>query len=250
VALRPVPPAIPAVPDWYHRTVTSTASAEPPSQLGARSARLAPPRIGEPTARLSPRLRSILDELDGIFVDEGFAHLTVGELAARLRCSRRTLYELAPTKDELVLVVIDRRMRRTGAIAAEQVNAITDPADRLDAFMMAGSSELKRVTLRFREDVAGFPAGQRLIATHYRYATALVGEILEEGIAQGRFRPLQVRVVAEIIDAALERLQEPEVLRGHGMSFEDTALELLALLRHGLAVEPGPAPAPAKVRRP
>lgn len=208
------------------------------TEFGVRSATLAPRRIGPPTSRLSPRLKAILEDLDALFVEEGFAQFTVGDLAARLKCSRRTLYELAPTKDELVLVVLDRRMRRTGAIAAEALTSITDPAERLDAFMLAGSSQLKRTTIHFREDIARFPAGQRLIAEHYRYATALIAELIDEGIEQGRFRPMHSRIVAEIIDASLERLQDPELLRSQRIDFEDAALELTTVLRHGLAVEP------------
>ena len=34
--------------------------------------------------------------------------LTVAQLAASVGCSRRTLYELAPSKDSLVLIVLDR----------------------------------------------------------------------------------------------------------------------------------------------
>jgi len=36
--------------------------------------------------------------------DGGFAHLTMAEIAARANCSLRTLYSLAPSRDELVLV--------------------------------------------------------------------------------------------------------------------------------------------------
>ena len=64
--------------------------------------------------RDSPRREEILDELEAIFLAEGFRGLTVGTLAARLRCSRSTLYALAATKEELYLRVSDRILRRIG----------------------------------------------------------------------------------------------------------------------------------------
>ncbi|MDY7105979.1 MAG: TetR/AcrR family transcriptional regulator [Actinomycetota bacterium] len=204
---------------------------------GPVAARLAPERIGLPDRRLRPRQREILDQLDTIFVDEGFAGLTIQQLAARLRCSRRTLYELAPSKDELVLFVIDRRLRRTGHLAAEVLRTVDDPAERLTAYVLTGTSRLRRASIRFREDVARFPAAQRVMAAHHRYASAIMAEIIDEGIARGRFHPLRAAVVAEIVDAAFERLQDPTILRDLGISFEDATEELTVLLARGLAAD-------------
>ena len=55
---------------------------------------------------LSDRQREILDALEALAVHEGFARLTMAQLAARVNCSLRTLYGLAPRKDALLLMVI------------------------------------------------------------------------------------------------------------------------------------------------
>ena len=47
-------------------------------------------------------------ELTNLFLSEGMRALTVGSIAARLRCSRRRLYELAQTKEELFCQVTQR----------------------------------------------------------------------------------------------------------------------------------------------
>jgi AcrR family transcriptional regulator len=46
----------------------------------------------------------------------------MADIAANVGCSLRTLYDLAPSRDELVLTVIDRNLRRIGrgAISAIQ----------------------------------------------------------------------------------------------------------------------------------
>ena len=43
---------------------------------------------------LTPRQREVLDQLHEVFLD-GFAHLTMAEMAAAASCSLRTLYEVA-----------------------------------------------------------------------------------------------------------------------------------------------------------
>jgi AcrR family transcriptional regulator len=200
------------------------------------TSRAAPERIGLSDRRLSARQVEILEDLDAILVEEGFSGFTMQQLAARLHCSRRTLYELAPSKDELVLYVIDRRLRQTGRLAAEALTEVTDPAERLTAFIIAGGSKMRHTTLRYQEDVAAFPAAQRLISAHYRYATAIVADLISDGIARGRFRKVRPTLVAEVVDAAFERLQDPVVLREHGLSFEDAASEVVALLRASVVI--------------
>ena len=212
---------------------------------------LRPPRVGPNADQLSPRQREILDQLEALFVDEGFAKLTISDMAAHLRCSRRTLYELAPNRDELVLIVIDRRFRRLGRHAREHLEGIDDPLERLRVLLATETTlEMQSTSARFREDVVRQPAVERLIAAHYRYATALIRETLEAGIATGQFRALRARIVAEIIDAALPRIQDPDLLRETGLTFDETVEELRLLVESGVVVAAGAPPSPRRRRRP
>ena len=43
--------------------------------------------------------KAFLDRLSHLFHQEGFRHFTIGELAARLHCSRRRLYAVAESKE-------------------------------------------------------------------------------------------------------------------------------------------------------
>ena len=84
----------------------------------------------------------LLDELERLFVAEGFAHLSVADLAARLRVSRSTLYRLATGKQELAELVISRmfdRMDESGRAALEQA---ADPAAQVAACLSNGIAVL------------------------------------------------------------------------------------------------------------
>jgi AcrR family transcriptional regulator len=198
---------------------------------------LRPPRLGPTATEMTDRQRELLDALETMIVDDGFASLTVGEMAARLKCSRSTLYDLAPSKDELVLIVVDRRLRRIGRIKQERLDQIDDYADKIKMVISGKFLELRETQLRFMEDVAKTPAVQRLIADHFRYGVLQLREVIEDGIAVGRFRPLHSLVVAEVIDAALERIQRPDLLRDSGMTWDGATIELMELLCAGLVLE-------------
>jgi AcrR family transcriptional regulator len=209
---------------------------------------LRPPRLGPGANELSERGREILDQLEIIIVDEGFASLTVARIAARLRCSRSTLYELAPTKDELVLVVVDRRLRRIGRMKSQRMNELADHAAKIKMVISGEFLELRQTNTRFLEDVARTPAVQRLISNHFRYGVALLREVIDEGVVVGRFRPLHSLIVAEVIDAALARIQRPDLLRDTGLSFDRATVELMDLLCAGLVLDP-PKPARRSTRQ-
>src|SRR5947209_20566514 len=83
----------------------------------------------------SDRQLEILDVLQALFLAEGFRHLTIADLVDRLHCSRRTLYSLAPSKEELVLVVIGRLLNDMGLEARAQAAAHDDPGDAIAAYL-------------------------------------------------------------------------------------------------------------------
>ncbi|MFI6532032.1 TetR/AcrR family transcriptional regulator [Nonomuraea sp. NPDC050547] len=181
------------------------------------------------------RQESVLAELEEIFLREGFRRLTIQELAARLHCSRRTLYDLAPSKDELVALVVDRFLQRVGRQAMAQARALEEPLGRVHAYMSAASGALTRAARAFSVDVAGQPGIRRLFQEHYRFATSVAAALIQEGIDGGAFRETDARLVAEVIYAALDRLQDPEVLEHLGRTNAEAFQELFDLIVLGLA---------------
>jgi len=185
--------------------------------------------------QFGPRHLQLLDGIETILLTEGFRDLTVGGLAERLHCSRRTLYELADSKEELVLLVIDRLLRRLARRAHDAANAETSHLERLRSFLTKGLTELHRATLTFTQDVADDDAAHALIAAHFRYATNVIVGLLTEGIDAGEFSAaIHPRVAAEAIDAGLARLQEPAVLRTAGVTFAEALEEFLIYFTDGI----------------
>ncbi|MFT4865676.1 MAG: AcrR family transcriptional regulator, partial [Ilumatobacter sp.] len=118
--------------------------------------------------RLGARHREILDQLEAQFLERGFATATVAALASAVGCSRRTLYELAPSKDALVLMVLDRFLHRVGRSALDTVDHDAPIADQVRSYIN-GALELQRLTAAFADDLDDDPAARRLLDRHFRY---------------------------------------------------------------------------------
>lgn len=184
------------------------------------------------------RQLEVLDGLETIVLIEGFRDLTVGGLAERLRCSRRTLYELADSKEELVLIVIDRLLRRLARVAHEAARLETTELERLRSFLIKGLTELHRATLSFSEDVEADPAAAELVESHFRYANEIVVRMLDEGVKSGEFAPIHTRVAAEALMAGMAVLQRPSVLRQAGVTVAEAFEEFFLILTDGLRSVP------------
>ena len=70
---------------------------------------------------LTERQRNLLSGLGKLF-NKGFASLTMAEIAKNLNCSLRTLYSLAPSKEQLVLIVIERNLWARGRTAMSAIS--------------------------------------------------------------------------------------------------------------------------------
>src|ERR1700704_2402314 len=103
----------------------------------------------------SSRQEEVLAVVEAVFLREAIRAVRVGQLATEASCSRSTLYELAPSKEDLLLLVLDRMMRRIMRSGAEAVAAASDPVERVRAMLTTGALEFAALGPRFLEDVRG-----------------------------------------------------------------------------------------------
>jgi len=183
----------------------------------------------------SSRQAEILDALEAIYLREGFRALGMGELAARLRCSRRTLYELAPTKPELFLLVLERFLSRIRALGEKRAAASTDPRERIAALLEPGISETRLAGEAFAADVAAYEPARRMLERHQRARMTQLRDVVEQGIAAGAFRGVHAELVAEVMLAAVGRASDPALLRRAGLSMSEAFAECARLLQQGLS---------------
>jgi AcrR family transcriptional regulator len=167
--------------------------------------------------RPTPRHEELLDELVALFLAEGFRHLTLADLAARLRCSKTTLYALGQTKEQVTVNVV-KRFFRTAAEEVERATAAhTAPADRIAAYLRAIGAALRPASPAFMADLAGHAACREVYERNTQLAARRVGELIAEGVERGDFRPVHAAFVADTVAATMARIQSGAVLAATGL---------------------------------
>ena len=188
------------------------------------------------------RRTELFDALVGLMLAEGFAHLTLDDLAARLRCSKRTLYALAGSKEQLVRAVVVHFFRAaTGRVEASLARPAPEggltqaPEDRIAAYLRAVSAELAPASARFFDDVAAFAPAAEVYERNTRAAARRVAELITEGVAAGAFRDVHVAFVADEVASTMVRIQQRKVAAATGLADAEAYEHLASLLLHGLS---------------
>ncbi|WP_051969748.1 TetR/AcrR family transcriptional regulator [Kitasatospora azatica] len=188
------------------------------------------------TGRGAARRSELFEELVALLITEGFAQLTLDDLAARLHCSKRTLYGLAGSKEQLVRAAVVHFFRRATVRVEAASAAETEPARRLAAYLRAVAAELAPVSAQFFDDLADFEPAAEVYERNTRAAAQRVRQLIDEGVAQGAFREVHVAFAAEVITSVMVRIQQRQVAAATGLADAEAYGHLAELLLHGLEV--------------
>lgn len=186
-------------------------------------------------AHLGRRHQEVLDHLERLFLDRGFATLTISDIAADAGCSRRTLYELAPSKDQLVHLVIDRFLHKKGRTALAALDPGQPFATQLRAYLEGGVTFTWEE--RFADDLADDAAARRLVDRHYRFMMTVVERLVAMGIEAGEFRPLNPAVVAATVTGATLYVDTPAINELVGTDVSHTLQQILDLVLPSLTLD-------------
>jgi len=204
-------------------------------------------RQANSSTRLSPRLGRLYEELEHLFLREGFLHFRTEELARRLHCSKRALYQVAASREELFELVVERwlaKLRRAGAEAAAQAR---DPLTAVTGYLGVAIVATRDAGAQFVRDLWRFPAAHRRLMSHQRERIAGLERLIENGTARGHFRGVHAKLVAEVMLNAVAQMVDPELLARVGLTMSQAFAELYDIVEHGLLPRNG---AQRKVRRP
>ena len=189
---------------------------------------------------LTERQRELLDEMERLIAG-GFATLTMAELAARLNCSLRTLYALAPSRDELVLIVVDRNLWRVGRAARDAVREDLAPLDAVRAYLEAATVAVSGWTEAFARDLAAVPAAQELEEGHNEYLFDVTRTLLDLAVERGDIADVDTAAVARVLAGLGRFFSRPRVISSLESSPKEAADQVVDLVLRGLRRRAGEA---------
>lgn len=213
-----------------------------------RVPRQPPPTPGRARPRdLTGRQTELLDLLEDLFLGEGFAHLTLDGIVSELRCSKMTLYTLAPSREQLTLTVLRRFFDDASRRIDDRLQPIDDPEDRVRVCLAGTADEMRRITPACFDDIAQLTSARELYETFSSACVDRVSAVLVEAARPGRVDTRHIGFLAEVVRLVLEDMCSGELHDRAGLDADEAIEHLVAFVRAS-APRPTERP-PARMRR-
>lgn len=180
--------------------------------------------------RLTHRQTHLRDGLVDLVLAQGFSHLTMDQFAAELNCSKRTLYALASSKEQLAVLAVRHFFKRATDQVEAAVARTRAPAKRVTRYLEAVAEALRPASRAFRDDIARFRPAAEIYEQNTLAAALRLRELIEEGTRAGVFRRVHAAFVGEVVTATMRRITSGEVALATGMSDAEAYAELADLV--------------------
>ncbi len=182
----------------------------------------------------------IVERAEAVFLAHGYSRVTMDDLAAELRMSKKTLYRHFSRKEDLALAALEANFAR----ASVELNAILeDPRldfdARLQALVRLVIGRFARSITVLRDFQRDAPAlWHRLEALRHEVVQARFSELLSSGVEDGVLRSdLDLRLVLQMVLTLIDGLMRPDVLADLEMSAEQVYPRMLSILLDGMRAE-------------
>ncbi|MBB4968698.1 TetR/AcrR family transcriptional regulator [Saccharothrix violaceirubra] len=182
----------------------------------------------------TPRQVELLGRLEALVLAEGFAHFTLDNLAARLRCSKSTLYALAASKEQLAVRVVGRYFKGAAERIERKIAGIEDIRVRIGTYLAGAAEELRKASAKFIADVSAFAPTRTTYERNARAAAQRIREFIQEGVHSGVFREVHASLIAEMVGLLIESIQTGVLTRRAAVADSEAFTALGELLLDGL----------------
>jgi len=181
------------------------------------------------------RRHEIFDSALHLFLEKGFNETSVREIAEASGMGKSTLYDYFKTKDEILLWYIEDELKDVNTAAREIANQPIPVIERLRQIMrknldfLVASKELY-LKLFFEVQRLTIQSQKRIQAGRHAYQD-LVRQLIEDGIRDGTFRPVNSLLVARLMITAMT----PTVFTSRPTGSPENMLEnVFDIILHGI----------------
>jgi len=151
---------------------------------------------------------NVIEDFEDL-LEKGIANLTMSDIASKLKVSLRTLYEIAPSKEDLITTTMDRILTNIGREALSNMKDVKSPLERLRIYMRIGNEAAGPKLQKFDGDLDKIKGAKEMIDFHH-YFISFIKSLLDEAQAANEIREIDTQAVAITLGGIARELSIPD----------------------------------------
>jgi len=147
---------------------------------------------------ITKKHEQVIDALE-LMLEQGIPDHTMSELASNLKVSLRTLYEIAPSKDHLIRMTIDRILRKLGKDALDAIANIESPIEKLGKYLEHANQAVGPKFKVYLQSLGNNNKSKEMIDFHENYITSYTKELLDAAVKNKEIKKIDTQAFALLL---------------------------------------------------
>ena len=183
--------------------------------------------------RLTQKHLEVIQNFENL-LEDGIANQTMSDIASNLRVSLRTLYEIAPSKEKLVISTIDRILTNIAKQALGSLKNIESSVDKLRTFTKIGNEAAGPSIQKYAVDLTRIKGADEMIRSHESAYIDHIKRLLEEAVEKDEIESVDTRAVAIMLGTVARIFSKKNHQEKLAASAEESANMISGLIIDGL----------------
>lgn len=178
--------------------------------------------------------KKILDTATELFRRKGLK-FTMQDVAEEMHVAKKTIYKLYPSKEELLLDLVDNGFDRIQEVKREVLESDLPLKDKISSALIAMPDNYRTLDFRRLKGIEEkYPDVSSRIAERLGSEWEQIIEVINEGIEKGLVNPVSIPVLKQIVTSSIDSFMYSDGLTNSGISYQDALSEMAKILMNGV----------------
>ena len=170
-------------------------------------------------------------------LEKGVPDLTMSEIASKLKISLRTLYEIAPSKDQLILMTMDKILIRLGKYALDSVSNIESPIEKLERYLYIVNQAVGPKFNSFLKDIENINGSQKMADYHENFISSYTEDLLDKAIKKKEIKKIDTKAFSILLGGIGREFLREKNRNSISTSPEESANSITSIILNGVKLK-------------
>ena len=184
----------------------------------------------------SKRHNELINELEKL-LEKGVPDLTMSEIASKLRISLRTLYEIAPSKDYLIIMTVNNILKKLGKHALDAVINIDSPIQKLEEYLFIVNQAVGPKFNSFFKDLEKVDGADEMVDYHENFISDFTKKLLDDAIQKKEIQNIDTKAFSILLGGIGREFLKEKNRDSINSSPEDSANSITGIILNGIKLK-------------